>query len=340
MKLLTEKNNMLKNFSDLSRKVFLAGKIELNAITDVMRYGLPDYIIQYFGGIGDNLLCSTVTREIKKRNPNSRIWIITEFPELFFYNDDINHTFRQEHHWHLWYSPMLRSRRLDIVYTRAKYAGENSKDDVSPSEHILAIMCRKAGIRGEVNLRPYFYLTEEEKLKGRYADRQLAIQCISPDSTPAMLNKLWYVDRFQIVVDRIKAEIDGNIEIIQIGNDKDPPLNGVKDLRGKTSIRSIAAILSQSECFVGTVGLLMHLGRSVECRSVIIYGGREHSSQSGYPCNENLDSYVECAPCWKWNDCNHNKKCMDSITPEEVLRAIGKVLTKNGIVLGLERAAI
>jgi ADP-heptose:LPS heptosyltransferase len=134
--------------------------------------------------------------------------------------------------------------------------------------------------------------------------------------------------------------MDGNIEILQIGSPNDSLLEGVKDLRGKTSIRKTAAILSQSKCFVGTVGFLMHLARSVECRSVIIYGGREHSWQSGYKCNENLNSFVDCAPCWKWNDCNHNRKCMDSITPEEVLKAIREVLAKNGTVLELERTVI
>ncbi len=213
-------------------------------------------------------------------------------------------------------------------------------DDVSPSEHILAVMSRKAGVHGEIDLRPYFNLTDEEKLDGRYAEHQLTIQCIGPNSNSAMLNKLWYIDRYQTVVEKVKAELGGNIEIIQIGGTSDPLLKGVKDLRGKTSVRNAAAILSQSVCFLGTVGFLMHLARAVECPSVIIYGGREHSWQSGYTCNENLNSFIDCAPCWKWNDCNHNRKCMDSITPEGVLKAIRKVLAKNGTVLELERTVI
>ena len=47
---------------------------------------------------------------------------------------------------------------------------------------------------------------------------------------------------------------------------------------------------TRSLAFVGQVGFLMHLARAVDCRAVIVYGGRETPAQSGYPCNENLYS--------------------------------------------------
>jgi ADP-heptose:LPS heptosyltransferase len=331
---------MPNKFLEYSHKLVFASKIEFKSLNEVMHYGLPDYIIQYFGGIGDNLLCTTVARELKKRNPQARIWMITRFPELFLCNPDITHVFTQEDHWYIWHSPMLRSRRLDLAYTDAKYAGANSMDDISPSEHILAVMSRRAGIRGEIYLRPYFNLTEEEKLDGRYAEHQLTIQCIGPDSNSAMLNKLWYTNRFQTVVNKIKGEMHGNIEVLQIGSPNDPLLEGVKDLRGKTSIRKTAAILSQSKCFVGTVGFLMHLARSAECRSVIIYGGREHSWQSGYKCNGNLNSFVDCAPCWKWNGCGYDRRCLNLITVDQVISAIERIITKQETPLEVDRLVI
>ena len=55
---------------------------------------------------------------------------------------------------------------------------------------------------------------------------------------------------------------------------------------------------------------VMHLARAVDCRSVIIYGGREHPSQSGYSANENLYWSGACAPCWLRNDCNYGRICM------------------------------
>jgi ADP-heptose:LPS heptosyltransferase len=117
-------------------------------------------------------------------------------------------------------------------------------------------------------------------------------------------------------------------------------LDDVIDLRGKTTLRQTAAIISQSDAFVATSGFLAHLARAVDCRSVIIYGGREHSYQSGYSCNENLDSYIDCAPCWQWNGCEYNRRCIMMIGPERVFNAVLKVLDKRYTPLEIDLAMV
>lgn len=317
----------------IPKKLWHALKIEIKTVIDVIRYGLPTHLIQYFGGIGDDLLCSTVAREIKKRSPNAKIWISSNYPELFVNNCDIANVFLREAHWYLWYSPMLRSKRLQLAYTTKKYPGGNQKEDVSPIKHILKIMCEKAGITGDIKLRPYIYMAETEKNNGKIFDKQIAIQCMGEDTS--MLNKTWYTERFQIVVNELKNKFR-DYKIIQIGGHNDPELKGTTDMRGKTSIREAAAILSNSKLYIGTDSLLMHLARAVECRSVIIFGGRNHSHQTGYICNENLNTFISCAPCWKWNECDFNKKCMGMISIENVLEACCMVIEKSELPLETE----
>lgn len=307
------------------KKILQAIKIEVLSIRDLTKYGMPSHIIQFFGGIGDDLLCTTVTHEIKKRVPDSKIWILTSYPELFIGNPDITKVLSREDYWYIWYSPMLRSKRLQLAYTSERYPGGNLQEDISPNKHILQIMCDCAAIPSDIDLRPYFFLSDEEKKRGKLYDIQIAIQCIGPDSGTAMYNKLWYVDRFQKVVTNILSTYP-NCNIIQIGSNKEPLLNGVHDYRGKTTIRETASILNNSKCFIGTVGFLMHLARAVECRSVIIYGGREHSWQTGYRCNQNIESNIGCAPCWKWNDCYDNKECMDLIDTSIVISSLKKII--------------
>lgn len=311
------------------RRLLRAVQIETRAWAQVVRHGLPDYVIQYFGGIGDDLLCSTIAHEIRARDSDARIWMLTRFPELFLGNPDIDRVLDSERYWYLWYSPTLRSRRLELAYTKEKSSESRRKEDLPPAEHILAIMCRKARLQGNITLRPYLFLADEERRTSRRAKMQVVIQCIGAASRSAMVNKLWKVERFQNVVNRLKDRWGPSIALIQIGASDDPALEGIEDLRGQTSIRESAVLLNASDCFVGTVGFLMHLARSVECRSVIIYGGREHSWQSGYVCNENLDSDVECAPCWKWNDCDYDRKCMDIISVETVVSAVERTLSSN-----------
>jgi ADP-heptose:LPS heptosyltransferase len=101
-------------------------------------------------------------------------------------------------------------------------------------------------------------------------------------------------------------------------------------LRGKTTIRESAAILSNSMVFVGLVGFLMHLARAVECRSVIVYGGREAPWQSGYSSNENLYTPMHCSPCWLWNRCDYDRECMNLISVEDVTAATERQVARAG----------
>jgi ADP-heptose:LPS heptosyltransferase len=174
------------------------------------------------------------------------------------------------------------------------------------------------------------YLTDEEKALGRIESRQIVVQCVGDGSYGnVMRNKLYPKERFQTVIELIKRELrTEGLKIIQLGGKGDPLLDDVTDLRGKTTLRQTAGIISQSDALIGTSGFLAHLARAVDCRSVIIYGGREHSYQSGYTCNENIDSYVECAPCWRWNGCEFNRKCMTMIEPNQVFDRLLEVLEK------------
>jgi len=190
-------------------------------------------------------------------------------------------------------------------------------------------MCHSAGISGAVSLRPYLTLLKEEKEQGKLGNRQIVIQTSGLGARYPMRNKEWLPERFQEVVDSLYLDYT----FVQIGSVNDPPLRGVIDMRGKTSIREAAAIMSQSMVFVGLVGGLMHLARAVDCSGVIIYGGREHPDQSGYICNQNLYSELPCSPCWRWQTCDYNRECMRKIEVNSVLEAIYRQINNFGVNL-------
>jgi ADP-heptose:LPS heptosyltransferase len=141
-----------------------------------------------------------------------------------------------------------------------------------------------------------------------------------------MNNKEWYPERFQEVVDQLLGEVS----FVQLGSKSDPPIKGALDLRGKTSFRESAAILAASRVFIGIEGFPMHLARAVDCRSVIIYGGREDPQILGYACNENLVGAMPCAPCWQRNRCDYDRECMRMIDAEQVVAAVQKQLARYG----------
>lgn len=317
-------------------KIPQALRIESVSLCVIARFGMPDVMLQFLGGIGDELLLTVVAHELKKRFHDLRIWQVSHSPDLLRHNPDYTKVFD----WgliHLRYSHLLNNRRLHLSYSEQIIPGEL---EGPPPHHIIAEICRKAGVNGEISIRPYLYLDDEEKKNGRFFPRQIVLHCVGETSYEnVMRNKLWFPERFVSVVQKIKEHHIGGrgIEIIQVGIKRDPHIEGCVDMRGKTSLRETAAIINQAEAFIGTAGLLSHIARAVDCRSVIIYGGREYSTQTGYICNENLESSLPCAPCWQWNKCDFSRKCMDVISPEDVFLALQRVLGKRGATLETEK---
>ena len=193
-----------------------------------------------------------------------------------------------------------------------------------PQKHILEEMFIKTGISGEVTLRPYWHAkTDKNNLAINLLEKYVCVQCTTPDSSTPMQNKCWNADRMENVI----KEIGKDYDVVQLGTNKEPLLDSVIDGRSLT-IKESANLLAHAEFFIGQVGFLMHLARAVETRSVIIYGGREKAWQSGYPCNENIETNPECSPCWQNNRCDFNRKCLCDISSEMVLQSVEKLINR------------
>jgi ADP-heptose:LPS heptosyltransferase len=219
----------------------------------------------------------------------------------------------------------------------AYYGYDPNRDaDLPPPDHILIKMCQLARISGPVELRPYVFLTQEEFAAGRIVDNQVAMQTSGLSALHPMLNKEWYPHRFQ----ELNAQLRTDLNVVQLGSASDPKLEGAVDMRGRTTYRQSAAILANSLVFIGLAGFLMHLARAVDCRSVILYGGREKPSQTGYVANKNLYHQVRCAPCWQRCTCEFNHKCMDMITVKDVLTATADQISRYGSLLEVQTARL
>jgi hypothetical protein len=281
--------------------------------------GCPERILHFGAGPGDDLLCTVVLRELKKRG-HKKIWMMSKNPELFENNGDVDQVLPVDYRFRE-YAWVWGKKWQLLEYARIDVEADKSE---SPKRHILAELCGRLGIEGQITMRPYFFLKEEERAKAAWARGMIAVQSSGLGGQMAMRNKQWFPERFQDVVNHLKADF----KFVQLGSASDPALDGVVDLRGKTSIRETAAVLANCRLNLGNVGFLMHLARAVECPSVIIFGGREAPWQSGYSCNINLYSAVPCAPCWLWNKCDFNRTCMDKITGDNVIEAVRQVAAR------------
>ncbi len=164
--------------------------------------------------------------------------------------------------------------------------------------------------------------------------------------------KWWDNVRWQAVVDHFRDRI----LFVQVGNARDyhPRLNGVLDLRGWTNLRQLIRLVHRAQGVLSPVTCLMHLAAAVPTREgqpklrpcVVVAGGREPAHWEAYPGHQFLNNVgaLPCCPeggCWKKrtvalgdgtdNDdpkhlctmpVNGLPRCMDMITPKDVIRAV------------------
>lgn len=303
----------------------------LRGLDALLHYGLrrPDIILGNRGSTGDAILLTTLLRELHRTG--KRAAILTDYPELYRGLPFGAACLPAD-------TPVLSaSRWLRIPVHHIQYAKPMPEEhaEYPPKQHILAEMCAHAGLDGEIDLRPYFSLTEDEKAAAAGYQGTVVVQSTCLTARYKMWTKDWGADRMQQVVERLS----GDRRVVQLGASADPHLVGAEDCRG-LPFRKVAAILSQADLFVGLVGFLMHLARAVDTPAVIVYGGREKPWQSGYSCNVNLASDVPCSPCWRYEDCAGGKICMDLITVDAVVAEVESALAKPKGPLPAQRVAL
>jgi hypothetical protein len=294
----------------------VVGSIKTIAATlgKILKYGPPSHIIAFGESLGDNLLLTVLAASLYERGFKN-IWIKTDRRELFEHNPHIKLV--------LPFNTLLSGMVLKLFGTKTVYPkytvyNRETDSDQVPEKHIILKMADALHLQGDIDNRPILNLSPAELQSEAWAKNAIVITTSATAALFPMRNKEWITDRYQQVVDRFKD----NYRFIQLGSLTDVPLNGVTDMRGKTSVRQTAAILSNAALLLSHVGFMMHLARAVDCRAVIIYGGRERPDQSGYGCFENIYSAVECSPCWLHNTCHYDKKCMNMISATMVEGAV------------------
>ncbi|QYM80499.1 glycosyltransferase family 9 protein [Horticoccus luteus] len=300
----------------------------------LLRHGRPRMVFSHYGGVGDALMVARVLHEWRKRHTlRPCVWVITEDPGLFALNRDCDHALPFTH------ETLRMLARIGVPICSLHYGArdEATDRDQQPDGHLIATMCRLAGVSGPIELVPRIVLSADELASGRWAAGAVCIQSTTRNARFPIVTKEWGAERFAEVVKSLRA---AGRRVIQVGSRNDPPLPQTEDWRGRTTLRETAAILAASRLFVGLVGGLMHLARAVDCPSVIVYGGRELPEQSGYTANVNIVSQPACSPCWLWSRCDHHLACMTNILPASVVAAINEALSVPRGPLPIDRAVV
>jgi ADP-heptose:LPS heptosyltransferase len=214
----------------------------------------------------------------------------------------------------------------------------------------LGLAIKPTAFKGDIHLSPQekaWYSQVHE-----VAGEDIPFWIVAAGGKHDVTIKWWESRRYQEVVDHYR----GRIQFVQVGErgHHHPKLNGVIDLRGQTNLRELIRLVYHSQGVLCSVTGLMHLAAAVETTPgappnracVVVAGGREPAHWEAYPGHQfiHTNGMLPCCSakgCWRdrtirlrdgdQRDAAKHRcvdvvgelpRCMDMITPSEVIRRI------------------
>ena len=289
----------------ISRIRFLARKA-LYRTTPFSPARRPTIDVARDTGLGDVVMCTPALRALKQAHPNSRIRFYTKFPELVQglpYIDEV-HPFDGR-----------PDSSIFVEYTNI----------VPWPEHIARIIGDRLGVRVE-DTQPDCIV--DQRIVAHYRDSWQGLPhpwvLVLRRSSRFTPNKDWPDASWRDLVQRLSR----SGTVIEIGNrfddDGDPPDGNYLDLRDKTSLAELVAVVAAGDIYVGPVSGPMHIAAAMHTPSVAVIGGYEHPMNSRYAGNTEFYTPVPCAPCWLREPCPFDLKCLRAISSTQVEQAIAK----------------
>jgi len=202
---------------------------------------------------GDVLLMSPVIRALKARNAMNRIQVETICGDVFNGNPDVSYV----------------GRAINVSTADMEDFNLNGMFEMQPGKHIVDVFAETVGLKpGEYDKVTHIYppLGDIEWAKRIITDKKWV--AIHPGPTTWRC-KNWPLDRWQAVVDFIRAQ---GFHVILVGNDKSPLVSGDLDLRVKTTVGQLAALLGECHLFVGVDSFPIHVAQAMSCPVVGLFG--------------------------------------------------------------------
>jgi heptosyltransferase-2 len=207
-------------------------------------------------------------------------------------------------------------------------------------------LLRRAGFDAPYS-HPWIYLSLPERLKARktLVNMKRPVIGINPGAAYGS-SKRWRPERFAEVAGRVINELGGAVALFGSASEAaiadeiisalrfTPQKTDFISFAGKTTLRELAGLISECDALVSNDSGPMHMGYALKCPVVSIFGSTDPlltgPKERG---NIVIKKDVECAPCFE-RKCRGKAymKCMDSITSDEVFRAVKELIPEGRAV--------
>lgn len=265
---------------------------------------------------GDVLLTTPVLARLKQDNPDSEIFVRTEYPEVLRRNPHIRYAGARIQ------MPWARTVNLEVAY------------EMMPQTHLIDAFAIGAGFkRGEIPRRISLYPSTNDHYFANEAVSSLNQRYAVIAPGPGLWKgRNWNAENWQIVIHDLRTS---NFKVVLVGKAEGPEyfLNCDLDLRGKTTIGGLAAVLQRADLFVGIDSFPAHAAGAMKTPRVVLFGiTRAEFILCDAPFTVPVESpmthpYSGMRHCvQRISTCgNPPNNPMDTITPAQVITAIKQI---------------
>lgn len=204
-------------------------------------------VIRRAAAWGDVLLTTPIIRALKERNPQSPIWVETKCADLFRYHPHVE-----------------KAGATLALPTDAHVIDLNGASENRPNTHLLAAYAEAAALDAyscqlDLPVSPHDE-AKADQLVG--TSRRLVAVHVGPTTWSG---KNWPQENWLRLIDRIEEPV------VLVGH-KGMPLMGEYDLRGLTSIHSLAAVLRRCRMLITVDSFPLHVAQAVGAPVVGLFG--------------------------------------------------------------------
>lgn len=265
-------------------------------------------LVSHGGGIGDELLCTPIFREIRRRNPRCHVTFLSRYPEIFRSNPHLDAVEQ--------FFPASAAQAIYLKYTGV----------LPPPRPLLTMMAECVGLSLVSDQLERTEVEPSPEVRARLAAIDGVRIVIQPQASRWTPNKQWPVESWK----RLVALLVERFEVIEVGTqallEEENFGPRFHSFAGATSMAEFGWVISQAAVFVGPPSGGMHFANAFQIPTVAILGGYEAPDGYNYPWAQRFFTPVECAPCWLTTPCPFDLKCLRAIRPEDVARAVVKAV--------------
>ncbi len=297
--------------------------------------------------IGDVVLTTGVLEGLKSKFPEAKIDLVVGELALGIFSSDIriNSVYPYKKSMSLLnrlkFFLNLKNNRYDLVIDLKDTFGSylislsllRSKN-VEAHAYIKHNMVLKRFFDKEVlkNFKPKVYWSSsDESLVASFMLKDYVVISALAKS----LTKSWPLDYFKILIELVLRDYP-DFDIVLTAGAKEKKVldqlvidSRVKNLSDKTTIPQLACLIKRAKVIITNDSAALHLASSVNTPSVAIFGPT--SSIKYGPLADNsviLRRDYPCCPCERAQCIFSDKRCLKSIKPEYVLKALKELLEK------------